>query len=270
MDILTLIVLISSGAFAGFLAGLLGIGGGIVLVPALYYAHSISGQTDISAMHMAVGTSLAIIVPTGFSSALAHWRRQAIRFDILAKLAPGVVMGAAIGVVIAGLLNADQLKLIFAIAISVLALYMVLSPEPENSSAITVWPGPRINTLASAFIGLISTLIGIGGATLSVPYMCRFSTKMKEAVGTASVIGLLISIPGACGFATLGMLKNHVFSLTQVGYINILAFIIITPVSIIAAPYGARYAHALSPETLKRLFALLMILVAVTMIFETI
>ena len=269
MDVFTLIILISSGALVGFLAGLLGIGGGIVLVPALYYAHSTSGQTDISAMHMAVGTSLAIIVPTGFSSALAHWRRNAIRFDILAKLTPGVVMGAAIGVVTAGLMNGDQLKLIFAIAISALALYMTLSPEPENRSAVRAWPGPRINTLASGFIGLISTLIGIGGATLSVPYMRTFSTKMKEAVGTASVIGLLISIPGACGFATLGLLKDHIFSLTQVGYINIPAFIIIIPFSMLAAPLGARYAHALSPETLKRLFALLMILVAVTMIFET-
>lgn len=273
IDLFLVLVLIPVGLLAGFLAGLFGIGGGIILVPAIYYVQSLTGASGggLSAMHVAVGTSLAVIVPTGMSSALAHWRHGSVRFDILSRLAPGVVIGATAGIITAAALDGPVLKVLFACVISVLAAYMILSPD--NKHVLKASPHPVIHILAGAGIGSISTLIGIGGATLSVPFMRSFATPVTQSVGTASVIGLLISIPGAIGFLVLGLLLPQSDPVTSgfsplIGYIHWLGWLIIVPCSVLMAPFGVKAAHKVSEKLLKRLFALFMILVSLKMLSE--
>ena len=277
MDPFLIIILLTSGAFAGFLAGLFGVGGGIILVPALYYTqilwldetnlHAINNQ----AMHVSIGTSLAIIIPTGLSSAWAHFKNNAVRFDILSVFAPGIVTGSALGVIAAGSLSGTYLKFIFSFLIILLAIHMALAPQTKKTS--NHLPRNIITIPVTFLIGMLSSLIGIGGATFSVPFMRIFGTAMKQAIGTASVIGLLISIPGAFGFATLGLvINNNALSPHDsytIGFIHWLAWLIIVPVSICCAPLGAKYAHLTNPHLLKRLFSALMCIIAVKMLIET-
>ena len=281
------------GALAGFLAGLFGIGGGLVLVPALYYAFEYFGQvggyeSDLSRIHLAIGTSLAVIIPTGFSSCRAHWQRRAIAFDMLARLAPGVIFGVATGVVLAGLMDAKAMKLFFAVTIAVLASYMVWYKNHDMSQK---HPGHQnINWHrdwgVGCLIGAVSSLLGIGGATLSVPFMQSQRMEIQKAIGTASALGLVISCPAAIGFLVLGLLQrkasqesplveDHIslgpvpdmLADFSIGYVHWLVWLLIVPASMIAAPFGARYAHRLDPLILRRLFAGMMFAVALKMLW---
>lgn len=251
------------GGVAGFLAGLLGVGGGIVLVPGLYYIFlSLREQLDFSAeglMHVAVGTSLAVIVPTGLSSMRAHRKRGAVDAGLVAKLGGGVVLGVIAATVIAGDLSGQALKMIFSGVILTLAGIMALDPARfrlRDSLPPQPWTG-----MAGSVIGAVSTLAGIGGATLSVPFMSLHGVSLHRAVGTASALGLVISIPAAIGFVVIGWGVGSLppFSL---GYVNALAWICIVPVSVLVAPLGAHVAHRASIAALRKIFALFMVLVA--------
>lgn len=273
MDLVFAFILIPAGIIAGFLAGLLGVGGGVVLVPAIYYASHLLYPDDPNLMHIAVGTSLAIIIPTGFSSASAHWRHGHVRLDILSRLSPGILTGAALGVILAGFIDGEMLKIIFAMAIAVLAIIMVTMSDTRP--VLKEMPSPLKSNSAGGVIGLISVLIGIGGATLSVPFMRLFGTDIRQAIGTASVIGLCIAVPGAIGFMALGLIQNSptvselgTTSATTLGYFNWLAWCIIIPLSIFSAPLGAKCTHIASPDILKRIFAILMIIVAIKMMMD--
>ena len=273
IEIPFIVLLILTGVLAGFLAGLLGIGGGVVLVPALYYTqkYAEAAQADISLMHISVGTSLAIIIPTAISSALAHWKKGGVDLDMLSRLSLGVLVGAAFGVVMAGFLSGENLKLIFAIAISLLAIYMIMSPDTHQ--VFTKRPKALASGLAGGGgIGVISVLIGIGGATLSVPLMRLYGLKMSRAIGTASALGLIISFPGTIGFTTLGALQTDIQTTSPfvLGYINWLAWLIIVPASAAMAPVGAGVTHKLPTRRLKHIFSGLMILVSLKMMSETI
>lgn len=254
-----------AGALAGFLAGLLGIGGGVVLVPVLYFGLSALGYAPDEVMHVAVGTSLAVIVLTSFSSARAHWRRGAVDETLLKNHGPGIVTGALAGAVIAAIISGAALKTIFGISIAFLALLMVI--DPARFTLRQTVPGQPWSSGAGGLIGALSSLMGIGGAVISVPYMSLCNVPIHRAVATASVFGLLIAVPGALGFAVIGWEAAGRPPLS-LGYINIPAWALIVPFSYFAAPWGARAAHALPVKGLRRLFALFLVIVAGRMIFD--
>lgn len=254
--------LIGLGAFAGFLAGLLGVGGGIVLVPGLFYVFTFLGFESPYLMHIAVGTSLAIIVPTGFSSARAHWKKDAVDMGIVRTLGVGIVIGVILGTLLISGLSGVALKMIFATALLIFAVLML-----SNTTKVQVFDGIPPQPWASAaggFIGFISTLIGIGGATLSVPFMTFCKVPIHRAIGTAAALGLVISVPASLGSIVVGWDAEGrlPFSL---GFVNVAAWAFIIPVSVMVAPLGAMAAHRLPVRILKRGFAVFMIFVALRM-----
>ena len=266
-DILMLIgFLLVLGGFAGFMAGLLGVGGGLILVPGLYYIfaslHDRIPFDMAHLMHICVGTSLAIIVPTGLSSAMAHHRKGAVQFDMVKTIGVGVVIGVAGATFLARGLDVMTMKMIFATAMMLLGLLMLSNPariQIKDHMPKQPYPG-----IAGVGIGGLSTLIGIGGATISVPFMTMHGVKIHTAVGTASAIGLVISIPAALGYMMIGWDKVNLPP-ASIGYVNLLAWGCIIPASIIAAPFGAHVAHKVSVSVLRRIFACFVIVVALDM-----
>lgn len=263
---LMIFLLLSLGALAGFLAGLLGVGGGLVLVPGLFYIftslHDNIGFDTANLMHLCVGTSLAIIIPTGFSSAMAHRRRGAVDMSIVRTLGIGVVIGVAGATMLAKGLDALTMKMIFASVILFLAGVMLA--DPARFQLRDTLPPQPYTSIAGVVIGAISTLVGIGGATLTVPYLSLHGTKIHRAVGSSSALGLVISIPAALGYVIIGWDKPNLPPLSF-GYVNILAWGCIIPVSILFAPLGARVAHKVNAKRLKKTFAFFMVLVALDM-----
>ncbi|QQG36784.1 MAG: sulfite exporter TauE/SafE family protein [Micavibrio aeruginosavorus] len=257
--------LLSLGGAAGFLAGLLGIGGGLVLVPGLYFGLKALGFESAALMHVAVGTSLAVIIPTGMSSARAHWKRGVVRLDLVRKLGGGVLLGVAGGTLVASRIDEHGMTLFFALALAALAVLMLLNParfSPLQDVPRQPWIG-----LSGVGIGIFSSLMGIGGATISVPWMSMCRVPMHTAVGTASALGLVIAVPAAAGFILIGWGQEGLppFSL---GYINFLAWPLIIPASVLAAPWGARLAHSVSVERLRRFFAAFLVVIAGKMIWS--
>jgi uncharacterized membrane protein YfcA len=249
------------GVCAGFLAGLLGVGGGIVLVPGLFYIFQSHGYESASLMHVAVGTSLAVIVPTGFSSARAHWRKGAVDIDMTRRIGIGIVPGAAVGALLASHLSGATLQQVFALAVLFLAAVMAANPARLD---LNIAPGKFLHGLAGFVIGALSSLIGIGGATLSVPYMSLCKMNMHRAVGTASALGLLIAVPAAIGFVASGIGKAGLppFSF---GYMNVAAWVMVALSSVLIAPLGAYFAHRAPVDILRKIFAAFMLLVALKM-----
>ncbi len=263
-DILPLIgMLICLGAVAGFMAGLLGIGGGIILVPGLYFAFSYlqpnMGFDAAHLMHISVGTSLAIIVPTGLSSALAHHRRGSVDFGLVLNIGIGIIGGVAVATWVVTGLNANAMKIIFASVILILSMVMIFNPVRFKISDEKL-AQPFIG-FAGFFIGLISALAGIGGATLSVPYMSLHGVSMRKSVGSASAIGVVIAVPAAIGFMFIGAQVDNLPPYS-IGYINVMAWAFIVITSVIFAPLGARVAHKISVRKLKIVFAVFMMIVA--------
>lgn len=257
-------LLIALGLAAGFMAGLLGIGGGIILVPGLYFIFSTLGFSQNVLMHLAVGTSLAIIIPTGLSSAWSHYKRGAVQKDLLRLIGPGIVLGGAAGAVIADRLDGHALTLIFACALIVFAGLMQIPPKERREGHGI---GPVKGISGGFFVGVLSSLMGIGGATLNVPFMTLNGVTIHRAVATASALGPFIALPGALGFILIGLNESGLppFAL---GYVHLPALFLIAPLGVIAAPWGVRAAHAVSVVTLRRIFSLFVVTVAVKMIMD--
>ena len=258
-------LLIVLGLAAGFMAGLLGIGGGIILVPGLFFLFKTLGYAPDILMHLSVGTSLAIIIPTGFSSARAHWKRGAVKTDLLKYIGPGIVLGVAGGTLVADYLSGHALTIVFAVALVCFALLMQISPKVREDASHTI--GVIKGSIGGFVVGLLSSLMGIGGATLNVPFMTLNGISIHNAVATASALGPFIALPGTIGFILIGW--GHAglppFSL---GYINLLAAALIAPLSMLAAPYGAAMAHKVSVVALRRIFSVFIIIVALKMMWE--
>ena len=266
-EILPLVALLASlGAVAGFLAGLLGVGGGIILVPGLYAVFTFlqpnMGFDVTHLMHVSVGTSLAIIIPTGFSSALAHHKRGSVDFSMVKMIGGGIIVGVIFSTWVVQGLDAMSMKMIFASAILVMAIIMIANPARFQISKEE--PKQPFSSLAGFVIGGLSTLIGIGGATLSVPYLSLHGVPMHRAVGSASALGLVIAVPAAIGFMIIGLEQNNLPPFS-VGYVNFMAWIAIIPVSVSVAPLGVRVAHKISVKRLKVTFAIFMVVVALNM-----
>lgn len=262
--ILAGILLLVLGVFAGIAAGLLGIGGGTILVPGLYYIFRSFGFEEV-AMHAAVGTSLATIILTGISSALAHHKKGAVDLPIFKQFLPGILIGVIIGSYLAGILPTSGLKIIFGVSLFALGVYMLMSRNKSN--IFESMPKQPVLSLISAFNGMLATLMGIGGGVLNTPFMTLCNVPIHRAVATSAAIGPFIAAIGAIGFVVIGWNTENLppYSL---GYINLAAFGTIIITSMAFAPLGAKLAHALPVPTLKKAFAVFMLIVAGKMLLE--
>lgn len=254
-----------TGVAAGILAGLLGVGGGIVIVPVLYHVFSALGIDEAVRMHLAVGTSLATIVATSMRSLRAHRQKGAVDTALLRQLAPSIIAGVLLGSLIAGGLNGGALMLVFATVALIVAIHMAFGRETWRIA--DHFPAGVMRAIIGAIIGLISVLMGIGGGTLGVPVLSLYNIPIHRAVGTATGFGLIIAVPG-----TLAMMLNGwgapglpPFSL---GYVNLIGFALIVPTTILAAPWGAQIAHAISRPALRRAFAAFLALTSLRMFFD--
>jgi uncharacterized membrane protein YfcA len=258
-------LLLALGLAGGFLAGLLGIGGGIVLVPGLFFSLKLLGYPPEHLMHIAVGTSLATIIPTGLSSARAHYKKGAVKFDLVKHIGPGIVLGVMLGTALAGSLSGMALMIFFSCALLFFAGLMQLPPKVREDGTHTI--KQPIGTIGGLVVGTVSALMGIGGATLNVPFMTLNGVKIHNAVATSSAIGPLIALPGTIGFIIIGwgIAGLPPFSL---GFVNMLAFAVIAPAGILAAPWGVKTAHAVSVPTLRRIFSCFLIVVAMKMFWD--
>jgi uncharacterized membrane protein YfcA len=255
-------LLLLAGAIGGLLAGLLGVGGGIVIVPALYYIFSYLGIDADVRMHLAVGTSLATIVPTSIRSVRAHNARGSFDRDLFRAWVPGIVIGVLLGTWLANLAEFGQLTMVFATVALVVSLYMALgNPAWRLANGL---PGNPVSSMIAAVIGAISAMMGIGGGTLSVPVLNLFGVPIHRSVGTAAGFGLVIAIPGTLGFIVGGW-NNPLLPDFSLGYVNWLGFLLIVPATVLTVPAGAKLAHSLSQTGLRRAFALFLGLTAIRM-----
>lgn len=256
------------GVVAGLLSGLLGIGGGIILVPALlyygqvFYAGHIAGD---SLTHMAVGTSLAVIVPTTMSSALAQFRRQGIEWPLVKRLAPGMVGGVLIGIVIAAGTGGSTLQTFFALGLVGVAALTVRQPAPRHLyPQLLRWP---LALPATCGIGVISTMMGISGAVLGIPYMTQGGVPLRKAIGTGAVLGLFVALPASLGYVLSG---QQVGGLPPefLGYVNLKAWAMIVPCSIFVAPQGVKLSHRIDVVRLRKIFAGIILLIAARILWH--
>jgi uncharacterized membrane protein YfcA len=263
MDVINLIIAMAlTGAAGGVIAGLLGVGGGIVIVPVLEVVLGVIGVDESVRMHIAVGTSLATIIPTSISSARAHHRKDAISMDLVRYWSPWIVIGTIIGTLIAGEVTSQVLYITFGAIALVVAIKMTL-PLDDKVMAKDV-PRGLVGPFVPGGIGLISAMMGIGGGTMSVPIMTLCNKPIHTAVGTSSLFGAFIAVPGTLGFIYTGW-GNPFTPIASLGYVNLIGFVLIIPTTIAFAPLGAKLAHALPRRHLSLLFGLFLFLVAVRM-----
>lgn len=253
------LALVASGAVAGLLAGVFGIGGGAVLVPVLYQFLTWLGVDEAVRMHISVATSLGIIVPTSIRSFLAHKQRGAADLDLLKSWLIPVPAGAVVASLVAAYVSGDGLKGIFAGIAVIVGLRMLFNRESWKIGNDI--PGNPVRAICGALIGFFSTLMGIGGGVMNNTFMTLFGRPIHQAVATSSGTGVLISIPGVIGmmWAGWGAAGLPAFSL---GYVNILGVALIIPITTFAAPFGVKIAHALPRRYLEIFFGLFLLSVA--------
>jgi uncharacterized membrane protein YfcA len=257
------VLLLGVGAFAGVLAGLLGVGGGIVLVPAFFFAFTVLGYDGQHVMQMCVATSLATIVVTSARSLDSHHRKGAVDWDILRGWAPGIMIGAVLGVLVVSQLRTAMLQIIFGGLAMTVGLYMAFGKSDWRLGS--VMPAGLKRAAVSPVIGFLSVLMGVGGGSFGVPLMTLHNVPIHRAVATAAGFGLLIAVPSVAGFLMMEMPVEERPPFT-LGRINLVAFAITVSMTLLTAPLGAKLAHRLAPEPLRRVFALFLLLVAANMI----
>ena len=257
-----ILVYLAVGLVAGVLAGLLGVGGGLVIVPALIWTYRLLGIDGTVVAHLAIGTSLATIVMTSLSAIRAHQRRGAVLWPLAVRIAPGMVVGAWGGALLAERLSGVWLQRVFAGFILLIGVRMLFGLAPRARRAL---PGPIGLSAAGLAIGAVSALVGIGGGSLTVPFLSRCSLSMRNAVATSSACGLPIALVGAIGYLALGWGDSRLPP-GATGFVYWPAFVGVTLASMTSAPFGARLAHDLPVATLRRVFAVLLLGVAVQML----
>ncbi len=254
-----------TGAFAGFAAGLLGVGGGLIIVPVLYFIFSTQGYGQQHVMHMALATSLATIIVTSISSTLAHHKKQAVIWRSVFLLSPGLCVGAGLGGNFAAGLDTETLKPIFGIfELAVAALLFSQFQSKRHHSPIH----PLKAFFSGSIIGSISALVGVGGGTLTVPFLHWHNVKMKKAIATSAACGLPIAIAATAAYIFKGSTATDL-SLSEnnlLGYVQLNAFLIIAISTFIFAPLGAKVTHMIPDLVLKRVFALFLLLLGLKML----
>ena len=254
MDVL--IIYLFVGAFAGLIAGLFGVGGGLVIVPVLVYVFTKQGMHEAVLVHLAIGTSLATIVFTSISSVRAHHKRGAVLWPIVWRLTPGIILGALIGALIADLMPSSLLRRFFAFFEWVIAAQLLIDFKAKPSRRV---PGSGALFWVGNGIGSISAIIGIGGGTLTVPFLVWCNVLMREAVATASACGLPIALAGTVGFMWMGYTQTNLPD-WSIGYLYLPALLGIVVASMLLAPVGAMLAHKLPAAKLKRAFGVFLLI----------
>jgi uncharacterized membrane protein YfcA len=261
-----LIIYLLIGAMAGFAAGLFGVGGGLIIVPILYIVFTQLNYDPSVIMHLAVGTSLATIIVTSISSVTAHHKRGAVLWDVFRNLAPGLALGSFVGAGIADYMSGQGLQLLIGFFAVWVAYGMFFSATQPVDPAQHL-PAKGMQLLAGGGIGIASAIFGIGGGSLTVPYLIRHGVVIQKAVATSAAGGLPIAVAGALGFMWFGS-NTQVEVPNSIGYVHIYAFIGISVMSFITAKLGAKVAHKLSPAMLKRCFACLLTTVGIYFIYQ--
>ncbi len=256
-------MLLAIGAFAGVLAGLLGVGGGIILVPAFFFAFKTLGYGGPQLMQVCLATSLATIIVTSVRSVLSHHRKGAVNWDILRTWAPGIAIGAVLGVVVAAGLRSGTLQGIFGILALCVGLYMTFGRAHWRLGE--VMPGALARSIMSPVVGFLSVLMGIGGGSFGVPLMSLHSVPIHRAVATAAGFGAAIAVPSVIGFLMLDIAPEGRPPFT-VGAVNGPAFLIVIAMTLLTAPLGVRLAHAMDAKPLKRVFGIFLTLIALNML----
>ena len=259
--------MLATGVVSGVAAGLLGIGGGAVIVPALSSALLWMGFDSDVVQHVAVGTSLAIIIPTGIMSARAHHKRGALDIEVFKLWAPFIVAGTFIGGLMAGWYSGDVLRIVFAVMAFVIAANIVFSFQTKLMGHLH--SSKPTHRGAAFVVGYLSSLMGIGGGSLTVPTLVAFGQTMHKAVGTSAAIGVAIALSGTLGFLISGWGVDDLPPLS-VGYINIVALVLVGAMAAVCAPLGAALAHKLDQKTLKYVFAAFLVAVGLNMLWKVI
>jgi uncharacterized membrane protein YfcA len=256
-------LLLVIGAFAGVLAGLLGVGGGIILVPAFFYAFQTLGYAGPQLMQICLATSLATIIVTSVRSVLSHHRKGAVDWAVLRGWAPGIALGAILGVLVAANLRSTTLQGLFGVLGVVIGLYLGFGRPHWRLGA--VMPKGLVRAALSPALGFLSVLMGIGGGSFGVPLMSLYAMPIHRAVATAAGFGLTIAVPSVAGFLFLEIAPENRPPLTF-GAVNLVAFVVVIAMTLITAPWGVRLAHAMDPKPLRRIFAVFITLVALNML----
>lgn len=257
--------LAGAGLFAGFIGGLFGIGGGVVIVPVLYLVLTALGVDEAVRMHIAVGTSLSTIISTSWRSLATHTKAGAVDYEVLKAWAPWITLGALIGSALAGLANTEALLIVFGGGLLLVAAQMGFANP--NWRMYSELPGGAARASIAGAIGLLSAMMGIGGGAFGVTVMTLCGRPIHQAVATASGFGAAIAAPAAIGYVLAGWGRGGLPPWSM-GFVNVPGFIMLAVLTAITAPIGARLAHRLPQLTLKRAFALLLALVAVNMLRE--
>ena len=261
-----LTVLAIAAAVAGFMAGLLGVGGGIIMVPALYYAFTVLDFDIVTRMHLAVGTSLAIIIPTSIISTLTHREYDAVDFKMVKSFGIFILIGVFFGTFLAVNLKTPALVLFFSIFAFMVGLFFIFLREKlvDNPKQIS----NLIKNISGILIGFISIPLGIGGGSLMVPFMRTFGYDIRKSIGTAAAVGFLIAVTGTITMITGGKIIDNVNTPFSLGYINLLGFIVFVPVTMIMARLGAKAVYKIDKKILSKIFGTFLILVSIRSFLE--
>lgn len=270
LDISQIILLISvmavAASISGFMAGLLGVGGGIIMVPALYYAFTVLGYDESTKMHLALGTSLAIIIPTSVMSTRTHMKYEAVDFKLIKSFGLFVAAGVLIGTFLASNLETKKLLLIFSIFSGCVGLFFIFFREKLGETPRNI-PN-SIKSIIGTIIGFISVPLGIGGGSLSVPFMRLFGYSIRNAIGTSAAIGFLISVVGASSMSLSGNFFDRVTTPLSLGYVNLPGFLVFVPVTMMMAPLGAKVVHKIDKDLLSKIFGFFLLLISARSFYE--
>ena len=250
---------------AGFVAGLFGIGGGLISIPVLYYIFGLLGINQLYIMHLAVGTSFAIIIPTSTVSVLTHHKFKAVDFDLVKNYGLFVIIGVIIGTIFAASLKTKSLVLFFSIIIFLLGVYLLLIKEKEKTILIEMKLNLKI--ILGFVVGFISSIMGIAGAIMNVPIFKYFGYSINKAIGSAASIGFLIALFGAIGFLISGIYLKTNLPLS-IGFLNIPAFLIFIPITTFMARLGARTVHKIDKNKISKLFGVFLLIVSFKFFYE--
>ena len=261
-----LTVLGVAAAVAGFMAGLLGVGGGIIMVPAFYYAFTVLDFDLVTRMHLSVGTSLAIIIPTSIISTKTHMEHDAVDFNMVKSFGIFIILGVFFGTFLAVSLKTPALVLFFAIFSFCVGLFFIflreqLMDKPKKISEL-------IKKISGILIGFISVPLGIGGGSLMVPFMRTFGYDIRKSIGTAAAVGFLIAVTGTTTMIIGGKIINNVNTPFSLGYINLLGFIVFVPVTMLMARIGAKAVYKINKSLLSKIFGTFLIIVSIRSFYE--
>ena len=261
-----LIVLGVAAAVAGFLAGLLGVGGGIIMVPALYYAFTVLDFDIVTRMHLSVGTSLAIIIPTSIISTKTHMEYDAVDFKMVKSFGIFILFGVIAGTFLAVNLKTAALVLFFSIFAFIVGLFFIFLREKllENPKEIS----DLVKNISGIVIGFISVPLGIGGGSLMVPFMRTFGYDIRKSIGTAAAVGFLIAVSGSITMILGGKIIDNVSTPFSIGYINLLGFLVFVPVTTVMARLGAKAVYRIDKKLLSKIFGTFLIIVSIRSFIE--